>query len=287
MFISTVLSALVQTVAGNGKVVGLILDVVLSLIVYSGVFVLLFKYLPDVKIGFHDVWRGAMATAVLFTIGKYLLTLYLTKGSSASAYGAAGSLAALLIWVYYSAQILFFGAELTQVYARKYGSRIQPTEIAVPVTEERRAQQGMVREHDLQVATNAEEVDAAKRGAVFGEKSLTPQPRVVTITRPAPGAGKAYAIAGSGLVAGFIVATVGWIVGKRLGSDGRVNPQVASRLTDLEARARGRLKSVQRRVELQDRFSALEQRVRQTTERVRRHHEPTWLERIGELIQKN
>src|SRR4029079_17800565 len=130
---------------------GLILDVVLSLIVYAGIFLLLFKYIPDVKIGFGDVWRGALLTAVLFTLGKYLLTLYLTAGSTTSAYGAAGSLAALLIWVYYSAQILFYGAEFTRAYALKFGGYHPPERGAVPMTEEARAQRGIVREHDLTV----------------------------------------------------------------------------------------------------------------------------------------
>ena len=184
LIISTILGALVTRFAGNGHLVGLVLDIVLSLIVYSGVFALLFRYLPDVKIGFRDVWLGAILTAVLFTIGKYLLTIYLTKGSTASTYGAAGSLAALLIWVYYSSQILFFGAEFTQVYARKYGSRIEPAEHAVPVTEERRAQQGIVREHDLATAAKAADAMADHRGGAFGAHEAVPQPRVVTITRP-------------------------------------------------------------------------------------------------------
>jgi len=165
LILSTVLSALVQRFAGEGHVAGLTLDVVLSLIVYSVVFAMLFRYLPDVKIHFKDVWHGAIATAVLFTIGKYVLTLYLVKGSTASAYGAAGSLAAMLIWVYYSAQILFFGAELTQVYARKFGSRIVPEDHAVAMTKESRAQQGIARAADVKAAADrndAEIVDSAR-----------------------------------------------------------------------------------------------------------------------------
>jgi membrane protein len=72
-------------------------------------------------------------TALLFTIGKYLIGLYLGNSSVASTYGAAGSLIILLLWIYYSTQILFFGAELTQVYARRYGSGIEPNKNAVPV----------------------------------------------------------------------------------------------------------------------------------------------------------
>src|SRR5690606_13374073 len=86
---------------------------------------------------------GALFTAVLFTIGKYLIGLYMGRADPGANYGPAGAMVAMLIWVYYSAQILFLGAEFTQVYARRYGSRIRPAENAVPVTEEMRAQQGM------------------------------------------------------------------------------------------------------------------------------------------------
>lgn len=89
-------------------------------------FALMYKYVPDAKIAWKDVWIGAIITALLFTIGKSILGIYLGRGSLGSAYGAAGSLVVFLAWVFYSAQILFFGAEVTQVYARRYGSRIVP-----------------------------------------------------------------------------------------------------------------------------------------------------------------
>lgn len=89
-------------------------------------FALIYKYLPDVKIRWKDVWVGAIITALLFTFGKFLIGLYLGRGSLGSAYGAAGSLIVFLAWVFYSAQILLFGAEFTQVYARKYGRKIRP-----------------------------------------------------------------------------------------------------------------------------------------------------------------
>ncbi len=107
----------------------------LSLAVSVGVITLLFafiyRYLPDVEISWRDVWVGAGITALLFTLGKWALGVYLGQSSTASAYGAAGSLVVLLIWVYYSAQIFFFGAELTEVYARRYGTEIRPSEHAV------------------------------------------------------------------------------------------------------------------------------------------------------------
>jgi membrane protein len=79
----------------------------------------------------------------MFAVGKLLIGLYLGRSTVGTAYGAAGSLVVILIWIYYSAQILFFGAELTQVYTNKYGSRIRPASNAEPVTKEARAQQGL------------------------------------------------------------------------------------------------------------------------------------------------
>lgn len=122
-----------------------LLNFAISFGVITLLFALMYKYLPDVKIKWSDVWIGAAITALLFTIGKFLLGLYLGRGSFASTYGAAGSLVIILAWVYYSAQILFFGAEFTQVYARRFGSQIVPDEHAVPLTEQERAKQGMTR----------------------------------------------------------------------------------------------------------------------------------------------
>ncbi|WP_019503466.1 YihY/virulence factor BrkB family protein [Pleurocapsa sp. PCC 7319] len=92
----------------------------------SLLFALIYKYLPDVEIRWKDVLIGAIITALLFTFGKFIIGLYLGRGSLGSAYGAAGSLIIFLAWVFYSAQILLFGAEFTQVYARKYGRKIRP-----------------------------------------------------------------------------------------------------------------------------------------------------------------
>jgi membrane protein len=105
-------------------------------------FAMMYKYLPDVKIAWRDVWLGAVITAALFTLGKFAIGLYLGHSSMASSYGVAGSFVVLLVWVYYSSQILFLGAEFTQVYANRYGSRIVPSENAEPLTKEVRAQQG-------------------------------------------------------------------------------------------------------------------------------------------------
>ncbi len=116
---------------------------IVSIGIVTLLFAMMYKFLPDVKIAWRDVWIGAALTAFLFAIGKFLIGFYLGTSSMASAYGAAGALVLVLVWVYYSAQIFFLGAEFTQVYARRYGSRIEPAEDAVRVTGEKRAEQGM------------------------------------------------------------------------------------------------------------------------------------------------
>jgi len=116
---------------------------VISFFVITGSFGLIFKLLPDVKVAWRDVWLGAAVTSLFFTVGKLLIGLYLGRSAVASAYGAAGSLVVIVVWVYYSAQILLFGAEFTKVWARRRGSGFVPEKTAMPVTQEARAEQGM------------------------------------------------------------------------------------------------------------------------------------------------
>ncbi|MEM9925655.1 MAG: YihY/virulence factor BrkB family protein [Cyanobacteria bacterium P01_D01_bin.50] len=134
LVVSTVLSALNNYMSGflpGFDWLWQILNLAISFGVITLLFALMYKFLPDVKIRWNDVWVGAIITTILFVIGKFVLGFYLGRGSFGSTYGAAGSLVVVLAWVYYSAQILFFGAEFTQVYARKFGSRIVPDEHAM------------------------------------------------------------------------------------------------------------------------------------------------------------
>jgi membrane protein len=127
------LHSYLQSIFPGGHYLGLAIFYVFDLGIIVLLFAMLFRYLPDAKIAWRDVWIGAALTAILFVIGKFLLSLYLASGAAGSAYGAASSLITLLLWIFYSAQILLFGAEFTKVYANIYGSHVEPEEHAVKV----------------------------------------------------------------------------------------------------------------------------------------------------------
>ncbi|MBW3552697.1 MAG: YihY/virulence factor BrkB family protein [Gemmatimonadetes bacterium] len=142
LLVSLILSALLSQAGsfiagllpgGLGEAALWAIDLGLSVVVITALFATMFKVLPDAKIAWSDVWQGALATALLFVLGKFLLSLYISRSDPGSAYGAAGSLAIILVWVYYSAMIFFLGAEFTQVYARQRGGGIQPDDDAVRV----------------------------------------------------------------------------------------------------------------------------------------------------------
>jgi membrane protein len=109
---------------------------VVSFVVVTGLFAAMYKLLPDARIGWRDVWAGAVATALLFVLGKSAIGFYLGRTDPGSAYGAAGSLAIVLIWVYYSSMIVLFGAELTRQWAERYGTGVKPETGAVEVVEQ-------------------------------------------------------------------------------------------------------------------------------------------------------
>jgi membrane protein len=123
----------VQSVLPGGVVVAMGVYLVFDFAVIVLLFAMIFKFLPDAKIQWRDVWIGAVMTAILFGVGKWLLGLYLGSGAAGSAYGPASSLITLLLWVYYSSQILLFGAEFTQVYAERAGRGVKPDDYAVRV----------------------------------------------------------------------------------------------------------------------------------------------------------
>jgi membrane protein len=150
----------------GGEVLFQTLQLIVSFGVITVLFAMIFRYLPDTHVEWRDVWLGAGFTGFLFVLGKFGLGLWLGKGSIGSAYGAAGSLVILLVWIYWSAQILFFGAEFTQVYANAHGSRI-----------------------------GAKSDEGAERRAQSAET------KVVTVVRPVPAYAKAKSGGGAGKLA--------------------------------------------------------------------------------------
>lgn len=134
--LETVLKAFshyVQSLLPGGFIIAMAVYLIFDFAVVVLLFAMTFKFLPDVEVHWRDVWIGAIITAIFFAVGKWLLGLYLGSGTAGSAYGAASSLITLLLWVYYSAQILLFGAEFTQVYAARAGRRMKPDEHAIRV----------------------------------------------------------------------------------------------------------------------------------------------------------
>jgi membrane protein len=189
LLVSLVISALLTALGGyletrmaNYGLFATVVNGLLPLVFIGLLFTIMFKVLPNVQLAWRDVWPGALLTAVLFSVGKYGIGLYLGSTRLGSAYGASGSVLVILVWVYVSAQILFFGAEFTQVYVKYYGSRRPvPTEDALPVTEAERAHQGMPRKADVEAAASLASPAQARskwrrwlpdrRAAPLGERS--------------------------------------------------------------------------------------------------------------------
>ncbi len=147
LLVSLVVSAMLAALGGllNGMIPGevLILGAInffISLGVITILFAMIFKALPDVSIAWRDVSVGAFLTAVLFNVGKFLFGFYLGRSGVASAYGAAGALVIVLLWVYYSTQILLFGAQFTRIYANRYGLHARPASGAKPISHSRATQ---------------------------------------------------------------------------------------------------------------------------------------------------
>jgi membrane protein len=146
LVISVLLAALGQYMSGRFQLppaVWQAWDIAISFVVVSGLFAMIFKLLPNVRLRWRDVWLGAVATSLLFTLGKLVIGYYLATSSIASSFGAAGSVVVVLAWIYYSACILFFGAEITKLYARKFGSGVVPNSRAVLVDDLLRARLGL------------------------------------------------------------------------------------------------------------------------------------------------
>lgn len=192
LLVSLVLSAMISafgTVVSNmvdgGLSTGLlyVLDLTLSFAIFTIVFMTIFKFVPDAEIGWHDVRVGAMGTAALFLLGKFVIGFYLGQSNPGQAYGAASSLAILLVWLYYSSMILLFGAEFTKVHADARGRPIVPEKGAIS-TEQHGAPAGTVPRADQpktdgSVGTPAPNAKTGSRGST-GNPAYHPTPRIAS-----------------------------------------------------------------------------------------------------------
>jgi membrane protein len=206
LILSSVLSAIggwIGSVTPFSETILQILNLVISIGVITLVFAAMFKILPDAEIEWRDVWVGAIVTALLFNVGKYLIGLYIGNSSTASAYGAAGSFVVLLLWIYYSAMIFLFGAEFTQVWARTFGKQIRPSENAMMVNQ---SKQGHPSSRSLKPA-------AEKK--IYVAQPLTPQTAAAqqsAVRRETPL---------NRVMLGIIASLATFIVGMLIGGDQR------------------------------------------------------------------
>lgn len=137
--ITAAISAITERFGGGlNETVMLVLEFVFAFVIVTLLFGAMFKVLPDAEIAWRDVWVGAIVTTLLFVIGKFLIGFYLGKSDPGSSFGSAGTLAVILIWIYYASHIVLFGAEFTQAWATKYGSGISPEAGAAKVVEQKK-----------------------------------------------------------------------------------------------------------------------------------------------------
>jgi membrane protein len=131
--IEAIMEKLGQYFSSITEILMVVINLVITFIVITALFGIIFKFLPDARIKWKHVRTGAIFTAILFMAGRYLIGLYIKQTATETTYGAAGSIVVILVWIYYSAVILYFGAEFTQVYTEAYGGKIEPAEYAVHV----------------------------------------------------------------------------------------------------------------------------------------------------------
>jgi hypothetical protein len=254
-------------------------------------FMAIFKVLPDVKIAWRDVWFGGLVTAVLFKIGQILMAIYFAYGSATSAYGAFGSIVAVLLWAYYSSAIMFMGAEFTQVWAKAHGRAFEPEDHAVKVTQEQRAQQG--------IASDARVAAIAETGSPQGRSFGPPKPMPVgypAATRTAAQLGaiddgrRPYAFGAAGAALGAVVAGVAtWYIDqKRLTRKQVAGAELKHRIGAVEAKIGrvSRLKDYLEQLDVKERIDHVEAESHRAGRHVRAREtgRPLWMVQLGDLI---
>ena len=188
LLVSMILSAFVDAFSGYiGALVAVpswlvpVSNDLMNFVVISILFALIFKVLPDVRIRWRDVWVGSVGTAFLFTVGKFLLGVYLAREATSSPYGAASSFVVILLYIYYASVILHFGAEFTQVYTRYRGARIEPSRYAVRITDFERAEQGMPGQAQIEAASQRTTCNLPRPAAAPSPRGPSPNPASASV----------------------------------------------------------------------------------------------------------
>ena len=318
MAVTSVLHLIINAMFGTeregiAKFVAYGVDFVATVAVAWALFMAVFKFLPDVKITWKDVWVGALVTAVLFKLGQIGMAIYFSKGSATSAYGAFGSIVAVLLWAYYSSIIMFVGAEFTQVWATAHGRELEPEEHAVKVTEEDRAQQGIPSEQRVAAKAGAQGgtggVSKSPKGGA-SEKPYAPRPMAQPVGRPygpplpvpqgyvrpeqvrREDERKAYGFGAAGAAVGAAVAGIAtWYLAtdtKRPTHRQAAAVRLDERLNAIESKLGrvSRMKEYLDRMEVKDRIDRVEHEIQRAGRHVRAKEtgRPLWMVRLGDLI---
>ncbi|HWE94511.1 MAG TPA: YihY/virulence factor BrkB family protein [Tepidisphaeraceae bacterium] len=270
--VTTVVNMVVKHMGPFASVLSHVGDVVISLGLIACLFALVFKYLPDAKIAWSDVWPGAIVTSILFIVGKYALTEYFRFAAVASPFGAAGSLAALLIWVYYSSMLLFLGAAFTRAYAERTGRAVQPGQYAISLTPEDRVKAGMVTPEDIEHAAAREREHATPEWPEYAPD----RSRATSSATDGPSSKSRYVVAGAGLAVG---ALVGGLSALTMTSDERrmrrraEELRLRDRLDEAERRVRraGNVQDYLKRMQMGERIDKVEDEVREVARRADRY----------------
>lgn len=290
--------------SGGGRYLKWVIDVVVSVGVLTLLFAFMFRALPDAQIEWRSTWVGAVLTAVLFTIGKYGLALYFRFGAPASAFGAVGSLAAVLIWIFYSAQIFFFGAEFTYVYAQARGHAIAPSRHARPLTKFDETESATP--SNKPPPPGAPSANAVKRreiaspySAVLGPHARSGarkiNPQVLQQLAQHQATVRSYLAAGAGLAVGALIGGYGALQARR---EAKPNARdvAAARLDDRirhVERKVGHVSRIQRFVEQEnviDRIEQVEHEIRDAARKARRaqhgrSHDGSWVNRTVRKVK--
>lgn len=286
-----------------GKYLKWVIDFIVSVGVLTLLFAFVFRALPDAQIPWRSTWVGALLTAVLFQFGKFGLALYFKYGAPTSAFGAVGSLAAVLIWVFYSTQIFFFGAEFAYAYAMTRGHAIRPSEHARSLAKCDETESATPSDRPPPPGTKPANLQKRREMSPYGAV-LAPHagggrrpvaPAALRQLAQHEAAVRSYVAAGAGLAVGALIGGYGALHAGR-GAKPRQKDIAAARLNDRIRRVErkvghvSRIKQLVEREDVIDRIDHLEDEIKHAARKARRvqrrrRHKDSWVDRTVEKVK--